>query len=146
MESQTSYRKTTRYLHHTIRIFAGLLFVAIFGSKFGFLPSAVNTPEVFTPEGFAFISAVDATGYMFPIIGIVSLFCGLAFLANRYVALAAVILVPITLNFALFHLFLGLPINSVFHFFRELAPFVFLALNVYLLYSERRKYTALLKG
>ena len=148
MKSQTSYSKARRYLHHTIRIFAGLLFVAIFGSKFGFLPSAVNTPEVFTPEGFAFISAVDATGYLFPLIGIVSLLCGLAFLANRYVALAAVILMPITVNFALFHLFLGFPIHSIFSFFfiREVAPFVFLALNVYMLYSERTKYAALLKS
>jgi len=136
---------TRKYFHHTIRIFTGLLFVAIFGSKFGFLPSAVNTPEMFTLEGFAFISALNATGYMFPIIGIISLLCGLAFLANRYVALAAVILMPITVNFALFHLFLGFPINSVFYFFRELAPFVFLALNVYMLYSERTKYTVLLR-
>jgi len=144
------FRKATamKYFHHTIRIFTGLLFVAIFGSKFGFLPSAVNTPEMFTPEGFAFISAINATGYLFPIIGIVSLLCGLAFLANRYVALAAVILMPITVNFALFHLFLGFPIHSIFSFFfiREVVPFVFLALNVYMLYSERTKYAALLKS
>jgi len=58
---------------------------------------------MFTSEGWAFISAVDATGYLFPFMGVVSLLCGIAFLANRYVAIAAIMLVPITLNFALFH-------------------------------------------
>jgi len=133
---------TMKYFHHTIRILTGLLFLAIFFSKFGFLPSAVNMAWMFTPEGWAFISAIQASGYLFPIIGIVSLLCGLAFLANRYVALAAVILVPITVNFALFHLFLGFPTFSI----REAVSYVPLALNVYILYSERAKFTALLKS
>jgi len=138
---------TMNYFHHAIRILTGLLFLAIFFSKFGFLPSAVNMPWMFTPEGWAFISAIETSGYLFPVIGIISLLCGLAFLANRYVALAAVILMPITVNFALFHLFLGFRIHSIFSilFIRELVPYVFLALNVYMLYSEREKFTALLK-
>ena len=134
-----------KYLHHTLRIITGLLFLAIFASKFGFIYSAVNTESMFTPEGWAFINAVQANGYLFPTIGVVSLVSGLAFLANRYVALAAIIMMPITLNFALFHIFLGFPIDSLFHFFREAIPFVFLALNVYMLYSERTKYAALVK-
>jgi len=138
----------TKYFHNTIRIITGILFIAIFASKFGFLPSAVNTPSMFTSEGFAFISAIQAIGYLFPAIGIISLLCGLAFLTNRYVALAAVILMPITVNFALFHLFLGFPIQSIFsfHFIREMVPYVFLALNVYMIYSERAKYASLLKS
>jgi len=133
------------YFHHTIRIFTGLLFVAIFLSKFGIIPSAVKNPSMFTSEGFAFISAVDATGYMFPIIGIISLICGLAFLANRYVALAAVVLVPITLNFVLFHIFLGFSLDSLFHILRESVPSVLFILNIYMLYSERAKFAKLLK-
>jgi len=135
---------TMKYVHHTIRILTGLFFLFVAGSKFGFLPSAVNRPEMFTPEGWDFISAIDATGYMFPIVGIVSLICGLAFLSNRYVAFAAVILMPITVNFALFHMFLGFPITSPFYFIREVMGFIPLALNLYLLYSEREKFTALL--
>tara|TARA_Y100000310_G_scaffold281289_1_gene301674 strand:+ start:537 stop:893 length:357 start_codon:yes stop_codon:yes gene_type:complete len=115
------------------------------GSKFGLLPSAVNMPEMFTPAGWAFISAVNANGYLFPFIGLVSLLCGLAFLSNRYVALAAILLVPITLNFALFHIFLGFSIDSVFHFFREIISYVPLALNLYILYNQREKYKLLFK-
>ena len=132
---------TMKYFHHTIRILTGLLFLAIFASKFGFLPSAVNMPWMFTFEGWAFISAIDASGYLFPAVGIISLVCGLAFLANRYVALAAVILMSITVNFALFHLFLGFATFSI----REAISYVPLALNLYMLYSERAKFTALFK-
>ncbi|MAF36555.1 hypothetical protein CL622_05565 [archaeon] len=137
-----------KYIHHTIRIITGLLFIVVFASKFGLLPSAVNMEGMFTPEGWAFISAVQANGYLFPVIGIISLLCGLAFLANRYVALAAVILVPITVNFTLFHLFLGFRIHSIFSFIfiREAVAYVFLALNIYMLYSQRTKYIALLKS
>jgi len=143
-------RKTSnamKYFHHTIRILTGLLFIAIFASKFGFLPSAVTMESMFTSEGWAFISAINSNGYLFPAIGIISLISGLAFLANRYVALAAIILLPITVNFVLFHIFLGFRINSIFSFFfiRESVAFIFLALNVYMLYSERKKFTALLK-
>jgi len=138
-------KKTINYFHHTIRILTGLFFVIVAGSKFGLLPSGVNRPEMFTPQGWAFISAVNANGYLFPVIGIISLVCGIAFLANRYVALAAILLLPITVNFALFHIFLGFPINSIFLFFRETLSYVPLALNLYLLYSEREKFTALLE-
>jgi len=136
-----------KYVHHTIRIFTGVFLLAVFGSKFGFLPSAVTMERMFTPEGWAFISAIQASGYLFPAVGIVSLLCGLAFLANRYVFLAAILLLPITVNFALFHIFLGFPIPSLFSFlfFRETLSYVPLALNLYMLYSEREKFTALLK-
>jgi len=136
---------TINYFHHTIRIFTGLFLLAVFASKFGLLPSAVNRAWLFTPEGWAFISAIQATGYMFPAVGIVSLVCGLAFLANRYVALAAIILLPITVNFAIFHIFLGFSIPSIFSFLfiRETLSYIPLALNLYMLYSEREKFTAL---
>ena len=137
---------TMKYFHHTIRILTGVFLLAVSASKFGFLPSAVNMEGMFTPEGWAFISAIQATGYMFPAVGIISLVCGLAFLTNRYVGLAAMILLPITVNFALFHIFLGFPINSTFLFFRETLSYVPLALNLYMLYSEREKLTALLKS
>ena len=138
--------KEKKYFYPAIRIFTGILFIVIFASKFGFLPSAVNIPKMFTPGGWAFISAIDASGYLFPVIGIISLICGLAFLLNRYVALAAIILMPITVNFALFHIFLGFSIDSIFHLFRESAGFIPLALNIYLLYSQREKCVMLLKA
>ena len=94
-----------KYFHTSVRIFTGLLLIIIAGSKFGLLPSAVKNEGLFTPEGWAFISVIQTNGYLFPVIGIIFLLCGIALLINRYVALAALIIVPITINFALFHLF-----------------------------------------
>ncbi len=130
-------------IHNAIRIITGLFFVAIFFSKFGFLPSAAHSPEMFSATGWVFISAINEIGYLFPVIGLISLASGVAFLANRYVALAALLMLPLTVNFALFHIFVGLPMET--HFLRESAGFIPLALNVYMIYSQRKKYKELLK-
>jgi len=133
--------------HNLLRILIGLFFVMVAASKFGLAPSAVNSPEMFTPEGWAFIQAVSASGYIFPVIAIVSLLSGLAFVFNRYVAIAAIVLVPITLNFAIFHIFLGFSIDSIFSFLfiREAISYVPLAMVVYILYRERARFYSLLK-
>ncbi len=127
--------------YHIVRIITGLLLLATFAAKFRFIPSGLDMEHLFTPEGWSFITVINANGYLFPAVGIVSLVCGLAFLSNRYVALAAVVLMPVTVNFVLFHIFLGLPEVSL----REAVPYVFFALNVTMLYHEREKYTALLQ-
>tara|TARA_Y100000310_G_C20182756_1_gene578935 strand:+ start:175 stop:603 length:429 start_codon:yes stop_codon:yes gene_type:complete len=138
--------KPSPLIQKILRVLAGLLFTITGLAKLGILPSGVNRPEAFTPEGWAFISVLDAGGYMFPVVGIISLVCGIAFLMNRYTALAAILLLPLTVNFALFHIFLGFPLDSISHFFRELVAYAFFALNLYLVYHERDKYTALVKA
>ena len=45
-------------IHHTIRIFAGILFLAIFASKFGFAPSFVNMEQMFMPGLPMYIAAI----------------------------------------------------------------------------------------
>jgi hypothetical protein len=137
--------KTTQYVHHAIRIFTGLFFLGVFTSKFEIGVSGLNNPDVFTPEGWAFITAIKEIRYLFPFIGIVGLISGLAILANRYVAIAAIIMIPITLNFELFHIFLGFPLDSAFHIIRHLPSIVIFASNLYMLYSERWRFAALLK-
>ena len=127
--------------HNVVRVLIGLLFVVISGSKFGILPSFINMPEMFTPEGWAFVMAVKETGYMFPVIAVVSLFTGIAFLLNRYVAFAAVLMAPIAFNFAIFHVFMGFREFSV----REAISYVPITLIAYIMYMERVKYAALFK-
>lgn len=129
-------------MYNSIRIFTGFLLLIIAFSKLGFLPSGVTREWAFTPEGWTFIQAVDATGYLFPAVGVVALLCGLAFLSNRYVATAAIILMTITVNFALFHIFLGFRELSI----REAISYVPLLLNLYIIYCERRKYASLFKS
>lgn len=128
-------------LHKYARILIGIFFIIVSASKLNLLPNTVNRPHLFTPEGFNLIEAIASSGYMFSVIGIFLLLCGIALITNRYVALAAVVLIPITLNFALFHVFLGLREFSL----REFISYVPLILNLYIIYIERGKYTTLLK-
>ncbi len=131
-----------KYLHHTIRIITGLFLLFLAGSKFGFLPTAAYSPELFTDKGWPLIQAIVSTGYIFPTIGIISLICGIAFLTNRYVALAALLMVPITFNFLLFHVFTDLQYITL----RGTPAYIAFGLIMYMVYSQRAKYSQLLKS
>ena len=85
-----------------VQVLAGLMLI-VFGSNkfFGFLSMSPPAAEM-----GAFLGAIFATGYLFKVIAIVEIAAGLAFLLNKYVALMAVVLMPVMLNAFLAHLFL----------------------------------------
>jgi uncharacterized membrane protein YphA (DoxX/SURF4 family) len=84
------------------RYLLGLAFF-VFGLNgfFHFLPM----PQP-SPQGGAFLGALAATGYMFPLIKGVEVFSSVLLLANRAVPLALVLLAPILVNIAAYHTFL----------------------------------------
>lgn len=87
----------------------GLIFL-VFGVNF-FLHFIPVPPG--TPESQEFLGALFKTGYMFPIIKVLEIGCGIALLASFFVPLALLILAPIIVNIALVHLILdtsGAPI------------------------------------
>lgn len=93
------------------RIILGLIFF-LFGLNFflHFIPNNVQ------PEGkaAAFLGGLFQSGYIFPLIKVIETIGGALLLANRYVALVLVILMPISLNILLFHSVLepgGMPIT-----------------------------------
>jgi len=85
------------------RILLGLIFF-VFGLNgfLGFLPQ----PEV-SGEGGAFLGALAATGYMFPLIKGVETLAGALLLGNRLVPLALLLLAPIIVNIVAFHVLLS---------------------------------------
>lgn len=87
------------------RLALGLVFV-VFGANgfLGFLPA----PEV-TAEGGAFLGALAAAGYMFPLIKGTEIVAGLLLLSHRFTPLALVLAAPIVVNIVLFHLVLSPP-------------------------------------
>jgi putative oxidoreductase len=86
-------------LTKVVRILLGLLLVVAGLNKFlQFMP---NPPH--NDAATAFMGALAATGYMMPVIAVVEILCGAAFLAGRYVALAALLLAPVALNIVMFH-------------------------------------------
>src|SRR5580704_7636518 len=82
------------------RIILGLIFF-IFGLNFffHFIPNNVQ------PEGraAAFLGGLFQSGYIFPLIKVIETLAGILLLANRYVPLVLVILMPISINILLFH-------------------------------------------
>ena len=111
------------------------LALLIFGvNKFiNFLP-----PPELGPEANAFFAALINSGYLFGLIAIVEIAAGLSLLLNRYVALGPVILAPVSINIALFHIFLA-P--------EGLFPGVVITiLNFYLLFVNKPKFDGVLSA
>jgi len=64
-------------------------------------------PPVAGPEARPFQIAMHDAGYFLPIITAVFLTAGISFIIDRYTALLAVIMFPISFNILLFHIILG---------------------------------------
>ncbi|ADG40970.1 MULTISPECIES: DUF3185 family protein [Leuconostoc] len=83
-----------------------------------------------------FSDAFENTGYFFYFIGIVMVIIGLLVILNKYVALALVIFMPVSINMVLFHLFL-MPQSGIPAYF-------VLLMNAYLMFKNLDKYRPLL--
>ncbi len=113
------------------RIVLGLIFF-VFGLN-GFLGFIPQPPM----EGgaAAFMGALAATGYMFPLIKGTEVVAGLLLLGNRYVPLALVLLAPVVVNIVAFHTVLAPP-NPV--------TFLVLGLLGFLAWAYRDSYRGVL--
>jgi uncharacterized membrane protein YphA (DoxX/SURF4 family) len=92
----------TRIAPTVARILLGLVFL-VFGLNY-FVPF-LPTPPMEGPAA-AFAGALFATGYMFPLIKGIEVLAGALLLAGRFVPLALLLLAPIVVNIAAFHVFL----------------------------------------
>jgi hypothetical protein len=126
--------RVARYASIAVRVLLGLLFfVSGANGLFHIFPD----PKAQMPAAaVAFVSALMATGYMFPLIMGTQLIVGALLLANRFVPLALTLLAPFMLNSIAFHLFLepsGRPM-----------AFIVLALQLYLVWVYRESYRSIL--
>ena len=92
-----------QHLPLVARVLLGLIF-AVLGmiGLFGL----VEEPEM-GPEAEAFMGALMDTGYLWPVIKVTEIVCGVLLILGLFVPLALVVLSPIVLNIVLFHLFLA---------------------------------------
>lgn len=96
-------KSLTRFLPVIGRWLLGLPLVVF--SVLGLFHPMESPPDL--AEGAkAFSQALQATGYMMPMIAIVQLSGGLMLLTNRFVPLGLLLLAPFFLNSVLFHVFL----------------------------------------
>lgn len=117
-----------------ISILLGIILITFGLNKFlNFMPAME-----LAPAGMEFMGALVKTGYIMTIVAIVEIATGVLIAINKYKALALVVLFPIMLNALLFHLFLD-PSNA-------LPAVLAIAMNIFLIYSNREKYQTLFKA
>lgn len=102
-----------------IRIALGLALIVFGANKlFNFIPM-----EAPTGSAGDFMNSLGATGYIFPVLGVLEIIIGAMLLLKKWVAFALILLAPISINILLFHLFLGisgLPVAIVILLFNSI--------------------------
>jgi len=116
-----------------IRVLLGALL--IFASLMFFLKLAPE-PEV-TGDFKAFNAGLVASKYIIPLAKAVELLCGISFITNKFVALANLVILPVSLNIFLINFFMT-PENL------PIAIFVCFA-NVFLIYRYWEHYKGLVE-
>jgi putative oxidoreductase len=110
------------------RIILGLLLLVFGANKFlHFIP--MDAPSGSAGE---FMTSLNTTGYIFPIVGVLEVIIGAMLLLKKWVAFALILLVPISLNILLFHAFLDLPGLSI--------AIVIVVINAVLIYKHWQQY------
>ena len=122
-------------IHHALptaaRLLLGGIFV-LFGLN-GFLDFLPAPPLPDAPA--AFVGALAASGYLFPLLKGTEILAGALLLANRFVPLALTLLAPIIINIAAFHIFLAPSVGMVV---------TLLALEIFLAWSYRQAFAPIL--
>jgi putative oxidoreductase len=116
------------------RVLLGFVFV-LFGLN-GFLRFLPLPPH--PGAAGAFLGALAATGYMFPLVKTTEVLAGALLLSGRLVPLALVLLAPVLVNIGLFHFVLE-PRSSAM-------VVVLLALEGYLAWTHRASYAPLFRA
>jgi len=116
-----------------IRIFFGV-FLLVFGFDhfFGYLPF----PEM-SQEANAYFGALVSTGVM-QLVGIIEIAAAVAFIINRFGAFMALLLMAVSINAVLFHLFLDPE--------KIIIAIALLFLNIMMLIFYKEQYSQLLKS
>ncbi|MCI2229489.1 DoxX protein [Polaribacter sp. MSW13] len=82
------------------RYLLGIAMLVFGANKFlHFMPQ----PELSEAAG-TFMGALDGSGYIFPILGIIYIIAGLCLVLNKAVPFALIMLVPVSINIMAFHL------------------------------------------
>lgn len=114
-----------------VRIALAVLLIIFGANKFlHFIPM----PPMVGPAG-DFMNSLGATGYIFPVVGILEVFVGVMLLLRKWVPFVLIVLAPISINIVLFHVFLNIPGVG--------AALLVAVLNATLIYKNWRSYKAL---
>jgi uncharacterized membrane protein YphA (DoxX/SURF4 family) len=124
----------TSKLSTAARLFMGLVFV-VFGLNgfFHFLPM----PPM-SPAAGAFVGALAASGYFFPLLKGIEVIAGVLLFSGLYVPLTLVVLAPILVNIVAFH--------TAFAPAGLAIPLLLVAAELYLAWTHRAVFAPLLRA
>ena len=112
----------------------GLMFInAGLNKFFNYMPVPDNLPEKMIKMG----TAITEIGWLFPLIAVVEVACGVLFFIPKLRPLGAIIIFPIMIGIMLIHITAapsGLPLAAVL-----------LAINLFIIYDNREKYLPMIK-
>lgn len=114
-----------------VRIILGIVLVIFGANKF------IHFVPMDPPTGTAaeFMTGLGATGYIFPMVGVLEVFIGAMLLLKKWVPFVIILLAPISVNILLFHLFLDIP--------GVVAALLVTVFNAILIYKHWRLYRPL---
>ncbi|MEL1245287.1 DoxX family membrane protein [Flavobacterium sp. DGU11] len=114
-----------------VRILLGLILLAFGINKlYAFIP----LPQP-SKEAADFMESLADTGYILTIVAVFEILIGLMLLIKKWVPFVLLLLVPLSLNILLFHLFLDVPAIAT--------ALLVVIMNGILLYKHRQKYKPL---
>ncbi len=114
-----------------VRILLGLILIVFGVNKiYSFIPLP-HPPQ----EAADFMASLADTGYVLTFVAVFEILIGLLLLFRTWVPFALLLLVPLSLNILLFHLFLDIPAIG--------AALLVAVLNGILIYKHRLKYKPL---
>ncbi|MDQ0114198.1 hypothetical protein [Paenibacillus harenae] len=117
-----------------VRIIFGVMLLGI--GSFNLI--GVMPPMQYPEPAHSFMNALLETKYLMFTISMLKVSVGLSLLTRRFIPLALVVFVPVTVNMILFHAFLD---------FKGIAPALFVGLlHLFLLYGYRDAYKPMLKA
>jgi putative oxidoreductase len=114
-----------------VRILLGIILIAFGANK---LYSFIPLPQP-SPEAADFMESLANTGYVITIVAIFEIIIGLLLLVKKWVPFALLLLIPLSLNILLFHLFMDVPSIGT--------ALLVVVMNGILLYKHRQKYKPL---
>lgn len=114
-----------------VRILMGLMFLnASIGYFFNLYPAPPDMPN----DLITYMNGISVV-HLMEIVKVIELICAIAFLCGRFVALASVVLLPITFNILLLHVVTDPKTAAI--------AVVIFVLNLFLLYAYRKHYAGL---
>ena len=122
-------------IYTIVRIVFGIM---IIGSGAMMLFTGEFPTEYENANATIYMDALEHSGFFVPLLAITKIICGIALVSKRFIPMALVIFMPISVNMVLFHLTLE-PVTGV-------GAYIIFIMNLFLMFKHKEDYASLLQA